>query len=404
MALTTEFRLRQKEIELKSLFETIKAINANVSEEDLFKIFKFFARSNNKITRFTVALKKKDRWVVKASFGSNLEEDQQIEIPNEVLENEKVSFLTSKVGIMREFSRVIPAKLGEKLMAFVFLDSKGLEDEEELDLSFIEAFFQILIVAVENKRLEKEKEKQKEYKRQLEIASKVQTLLFPKSLPYRDRVYVEASYLPHHSIGGDYYDVLKLDDDKLLFCIADVSGKGIPAALLMSNFQAGIRTLFSYTHDLRENLTRINKLILENAGGENFITAFLAIYNFSNNSFSYVNAGHNPPFLFSNGEFIKLKTGTTIIGAFDELPLLEIGQIDSLKKFFLFSYTDGVIETINEEDDIFGFDNLVNFLRDNTDQDQKVLHKKLLTLLNEFKGKNDFDDDLTILSCQIDNS
>lgn len=103
------------------------------------------------------------------------------------------------------------------------------------------------------------------------------TVTFPKSLPANDNFSIDAHYSPHHTVGGDYYDWLSIDENRKIVCIADVSGKGVPAALLMSNFQASLRTLMRKTTDLEEVIRDLNHQVFESADGENFITCFIAL-------------------------------------------------------------------------------------------------------------------------------
>ncbi|MFT5914531.1 MAG: sigma-B regulation protein RsbU (phosphoserine phosphatase), partial [Bacteroidia bacterium] len=106
-------------------------------------------------------------------------------------------------------------------------------------------------------------------------------------------------------------------------------------------------------------------------------------------------------FINSVGEMSRLETGTTIVGGFDELPFLEIGEIENAEDFFLFAFTDGFIETYNEENEEFGEDTFEAFLNKNYKEDQKKIHKDLLSLLKNFKGQNEYVDDITLLSCKV---
>lgn len=152
----------------------------------------------------------------------------------------------------------------------------------------------------------------------MEIASKVQSNLFPSKLPFNEHVELKASYLPHLMVGGDYYDYLPLVDNKFLFCVADVSGKGIPAALLMSSFQSGLRTLVRRTNDLEDIVRELNFLVKSNSHGERFITFFCAIIDLDMYTLTYINAGHNPPFYIQDKSIKELAKGSTVLGAFDD--------------------------------------------------------------------------------------
>ena len=113
-------------------------------------------------------------------------------------------------------------------------------------MSFIQTLINVIVVAIENKRMAKVNIHQERYRRELEIASDMQKMLFPDDLPSNKQMDISAKYKPRHEVGGDYYDFIQINDDEYVICIADVSGKGVSAAMLMANFQATIRTLFEF--------------------------------------------------------------------------------------------------------------------------------------------------------------
>ncbi len=402
MPLSLEEQLQMKELELNALFETIRAINENASEADLYKIYRFILRSNTNFSKLALYVQELD-WECKTYFGTE-HDYQQIPLPRSVLEFTEMADLdiAKDLQYFHEFDKVIPVKHKSTVLAYVFLGiAEELDNHDKLDLAFINALSNIIIVAVENKKFARREQQQKEYNRQLDIAKNVQNLLFPKKLPRDASFMVEASYLPHHTIGGDYYDFLELSEDLRMLCIADVSGKGIPAAILMSNFQAGLRVLSQKSNNLEEIVTGLNQLIIQNSQGENFITAFFLLYNLKKKSIQYVNAGHNPPFLFHLGKVERLQEGTTVLGSFPELPFIETGVLHGLTKFLLFCFTDGFTETYNEQGEEFGEDDLQEFISNNLDLPPKTMHTKLIALLNTFKGRNAYADDITLLSMHV---
>ena len=187
-----------------------------------------------------------------------------------------------------------------------------------------------------------------------------------------------------------------------MICVADVSGKGVPAALMMSNFQASLRTLLRQTPNLKEILEALNYQVLENTKGEKFITFFGAIYDISLKTMLYLNAGHNPPILYTKKRGIQLlEDGSTVVGAMHPLPFINEGFITDLDEFLLFAYTDGLTETTNENDDEFGQEALVEYLLKNHNKDLKMIHQDIIVALDGFKGKNGYKDDITMLSCRV---
>ncbi|MEN7546867.1 PP2C family protein-serine/threonine phosphatase [Rapidithrix thailandica] len=400
MSLTPQAKLEMKELELKSLFETIRAINSNASEKDLYKIYKFILRAKPNITKLALFVYD-ESWECKAYFGTK-KNYKDLTLDGKLLELTEISPVPFEATTFDEFNTVIPVKHKDQVLAYVLLGgASNQRDAYELEIEFVDALSNIIIVAIENKKLARKELRQRDYNKQLEIARNVQTLLFPKKLPYDHNLKVAASYLPHHTIGGDYYDFLDAGEGRYLMCIADVSGKGIPAAILMSNFQAALRILTRNGTPLDAIVNELNYLIFQNAQGENFITAFFALFDFNKRSLTFVNAGHNPPFLFINEHQQRLETGTTILGTFRELPFLEIGHIEDLKRFFVFCFTDGFTETYNEKGEEFGDEYLNKFLEEYKGEDQVELHERLISLLDTFKGDNAYADDITLLSCRV---
>jgi sigma-B regulation protein RsbU (phosphoserine phosphatase) len=186
--------------------------------------------------------------------------------------------------------------------------------------------------------------------------------------------------------------------------VADVSGKGIPAALMMSNFQASLRTLLRQTPNLTDVIEGLNYQVLENAKGEKFITFFAAIYDIKLKSMVYVNAGHNPPFLIDRKNGLRLlEDGSTVLGALHPLPFINEGFISDLDEFLLFCYTDGVTETINEDGNEYGSEVLLEYFKQEQTylKDLKTIHSDIIISLDLFKGRNGYHDDITMLSCRV---
>ena len=171
---------------------------------------------------------------------------------------------------------------------------------------------------------------------------------------------------------------------------------------MMSNFQASLRTLVRQTPNLQEIIEELNYQVLENAKGEKFITFFAGIYDHQLRTLVYVNSGHNPPILINKGELILLEEGSTVLGAMHPLPFLNEGFITDLDEFLLFSYTDGVTETENEDNEEFGLEKLTDYFSTSEKSDLKKIHQDIIIKLDDFKGRNGYKDDITMLSCKVE--
>ncbi|MGE0771753.1 MAG: PP2C family protein-serine/threonine phosphatase [Cyclobacteriaceae bacterium] len=394
----------KKQLELNALLEITQAINSNVPEESLYKIFNFTLRSNLNIKKLGLFVLD-EVWNCKVNFGTQknflkvkLEDHfKMIKKVHRMSEFEKCEF--------HEFDLVIPVAHKSETLALVFvggLDAAENGTDKDEGIKFIQALSNIIIVAIENKKLARRQLEQEAFRKELEIASDVQQFLFPEKLPNTEVLKVEASYLPHDHVGGDYYDYVPINKNQFLICVADVSGKGIPAALMMSNFQASLRTLLRQTPNLKEIVEALNYQVLENTKGEKFITFFGAIYDVNLRTMIYVNAGHNPPILWRKNRGVEvLEEGSTVLGAMHPLPFMNEGFVTDLDEFLLFCYTDGLTETANEAGEEFGVARLKDYLKNNASKDLKVIHQDVILMLDDFKGQNGYRDDITMLSCRV---
>ena len=301
------------------------------------------------------------------------------------------------------YELVIPIMRQRQVAAYVFVGGLRTDFDRQQLIPFLSSLANTLIGAVENRRLQAQRVAAAAVRKEIEIAQEVQAMLFPRHLPNDKDLAIERSYVPHAEIGGDYYDVVEIDADRLLLCVADVSGKGVPASLLMSNFQAGLRTLLRQGVALATIVPELNHLLFRNSGGEKFITAFLGIYDRRTRHLQYVNAGHNDPLLLSDdGSVQTLRHGTVMLGIMEELPSMQVGEIAIPRQSLLLLYTDGLTEVFDEDGNEFGEDGVLAVLHRHRYLPLPKLHQELLRSINAFSAHNSqFADDVTILSCRF---
>ena len=402
---TLKSKFEIKELELNALLEITQSINDNVSEESLYKIYNFTLRSNLNIKKLALFVLD-EAWNCKVNFGTQ-SNYLKTKLPDCFKNISGISQLKNfEAPDFQEFNLVIPMAHKKNTLALVFVGGLDNDDryENEDGIKFIQALSNIIIVAIENKKLARRQLEQEALRKELEIASDVQQFLFPETLPNTDLLKVEASYLPHDHVGGDYYDYIPINKNQFLICVADVSGKGIPAALMMSNFQASLRTLLRQTPNLTDIVEALNFQVLENTKGEKFITFFAAIYDIRLKTMVYVNSGHNPPILITPQHGIRmLEEGSTVLSAMNPLPFLNEGFITGLDNFLLFCYTDDLTETINEQGEEYGVEALLEYFGNEQtfSKDLKTIHQDIIVSLDNFKGRNGYHDDITILSCRV---
>jgi len=256
------------------------------------------------------------------------------------------------------------------------------------------------MIAIENARLFKEELEKKRLEEELSIASRIQQRLLPKSIPEFEGVVVTGLNIPSKQVGGDYYDFIVIDDDHMAVAIADVSGKGAPAALLMANLQASLRTLVGESKPLGEVMGKMNNLIVQNTDIDKFITAVYGILDTKARSFTYSNAGHNPPLLVRHdGSTECLDRGGLVLGMMSDMPY-EQGIVRLQAQDAIIMYTDGVTEAMNAGEEEFGEDRLIETVRRNAGLDAGGLAQEIVRQVNAFASPDPQRDDITLVIIQ----
>lgn len=347
-------RLQLTTFKLRALLNITQAINENLTQNQLLERYEELLTKDLNISKVLV-FKYEDTWKCILKSGDIGATFESIDVEKDLLPIDEISFVTSTSNApLNDFDIVIPVINKGTPIAFVIIGD--IEEGEGVSptikhLNFIQTLSNIIIVAIENIRLFKESLRQEAFKKELELASKMQNLLIPnqENLPRNKKVHVTAFYHPHFEVGGDYYDYLELSKDEFGFCISDVSGKGMPAALLMSNFQANLRALFTHEISLAALVEKLNERVMHAAGGEKFITLFLGKFNFKTRELEYINAGHNHPILYLKKKktLALLNKGCVGIGMLDEIPMIRKGSITIEENTKILCYTDGLIELLD---------------------------------------------------------
>ena len=398
-----EDQLYLKELKLNSLLEITNAINLNYDVNELVNIYEFIVKEQLGFDKF-ILFNKQDNWNCLLKHGVK-GKIKNVNVEEELTRFKDITVIASShSNVIDEFDTVIPVFHKETPLAYLLVtensnQNKSIQNEH---LNFIQTLTNILTVAIENKRMAKISIKQERLKKELEVAKEMQQLLFPSDLPSDNRMDISAKYTPRHEVGGDYYDFIPLGDEEYIICMADVSGKGISAALLMANFQATIRTIFKYERfEFEFLLNELNQKVMKNAKGEKFITFFIAHYNTNNRKLTYVNAGHNHPFISSKGNVEMLDKGSIGLGMMDELPFLEIGETQLLPNTTLILYTDGVVELENTNGEAFGIEQLIKIAQNYSPLSMDDLNNLVFSKLDEWRGPLKLIDDTAILSCRF---
>jgi phosphoserine phosphatase RsbU/P len=232
--------------------------------------------------------------------------------------------------------------------------------------------------------------------REVAEARSIQQGLLPKSIPQQAGYEIAGAWQPAQSIGGDYYDVLEFDESTLGLCIADVAGKGLPAALLMSNLQAAVRGLASPSLPPDGLCARLNSLVCHNTGNDRFITFFYAQLDGPARLLQYTNAGHNAPILLHrDGAYERLETGGGVLGVFPH-QTFAAGAAKLAPGDRVIFFTDGVTEACDAAGEEFGDARLLHLLQEHRLATASALQEKILAVAGEF-SQGHWHDDATLL-------
>ncbi len=232
--------------------------------------------------------------------------------------------------------------------------------------------------------------------REVAEARSIQQGLLPTTIPQRTGYEIAGAWQPAQSVGGDYYDVLEFDDATLGLCIADVAGKGLPAALLMSNLQAAVRGLASPSLAPDGLCSRLNSLVCHNTGNDRFITFFYAQLDGPARLLRYTNAGHNAPILLHrDGSHERLEAGGGVLGVFPSQTFC-VGTAQLACGDRVVLYTDGVTEACDAAGEEFGEARLVDLLEEHRGAAASTLQEKILAAAGQFSSGH-WHDDATLL-------
>ncbi len=399
-----ERQLAVKQLQINSMFEVTQAVNNNFSSSALYKIYEYILRAQMGVERMALFVRQEKGW--ECGFAKGVENGTDMIKPEEDLLPFKM--ITNIKRLQKEsldgFEVILPVVHKDTPLAYALIGQlKDEEDNDTIDdrLKFIQAVTNVIVVANENKKLFKSKLEQEVMKKELELAAQMQNMLIPSEFPQDERIDVAGFYLPHKNIGGDYYDFIDLGNDRYAVCMSDISGKGVAAGLLMSNFQANLRMLINKEYPLDELVHMLNVKVAEITKGEKYITFFVGIADLSTRRLDYVNAGHNPGILINDGKAELLSKGSTFLGMFDELPFVNVGTTFLSKDALLFTYTDGLTELRNPEGEMYEDDRLMQFIEEHHKMKPEALNEKLLGEIDEFKKDEQYVDDVSLLNCRF---
>lgn len=295
----------------------------------------------------------------------------------------------------------VPLKVKDRLIGSINLFNKIDSTFADNDQRLLSIIATQSAQVIENARLYEEEREKERMMRDLIMAQEIQKSLLPEEDPHLPGVDIAGRNVPAQAVGGDYFDFIPLSGTRLAVALGDVSGKGIPAALLMSNLQAALRSQTSSSPLPKDCITQVNRLLHSCTDSEKFVTMFYGLFNAEDKSLHYTNAGHNHPIVLDpQKDPTLLDVGGIVLGAVPQFPYEE-GKIELKPGQILILYSDGITETINEEEDQYGEERLIQLVRENAELSAADLSEKILDTVRAFASTAPRQDDMTLVIMKV---
>lgn len=292
-----------------------------------------------------------------------------------------------------------PMVFKDEVIGIIYVDTKSRQatyGKEEMEL--LTGISNRAAMAIVNARLHERLVEQSKLEKELEIARTIQMNLLPHSYPAVKNFEIAATSLPAKKVGGDYYDFIELPDGQLGIAVGDVSGKGIPAAILIATVRALLKSEATRPRaSLTSIISKVNNIICHDITGDMFITLVFVVLNPQARSLEYTNAGHCHPLLFDpHGKITSLNVGGSFLGLISDAEYRK----DSLKfpaGSILVLYTDGVTDTMDEAGNLFGLEQLKKIILENRNKSAILIRDAVMRELDKFRGKAEVFDDLILV-------
>ena len=390
-----ENELSLKQLQITSLLNITQAINENLPQEDLLSMYKNFLTWELSIEKIALFIREDNGWSLVVSSNLNTTKNL-LDLPKEFIKFSRLHTVKKEDHpILQDFEFIIPVYHKKDPIAYSLINGVKRGDDIFNNIQFITSITNIIAVALENKRLVR---KQITQEKELEFATEVTKMLIPEKMPSGKQYQLANVYRPHFKVGGDYIDFIKFSEEKICFCIADVSGKGIGAAMIMANFQALLQNLGQQHRDLETLVIALNETVLRITKGEKYLTFFIAVADIKQKKLYYVNAGHIPPILIKNNQCYELKATCTIIGHFENLPEINEGVVDLDSDTILVAFTDGLVDIKNHLAENYTTEMLQELILQNKKKSVQELSSLVMETLMDYKGNEEVPDDIAILS------
>ena len=360
-------RLDTKIQEMNTLFEISREMNTTFDPADILRVLSYALMGQLRVLRYAVFTH--DGSTLRPVVVRNPDFTENAECAAALLDLRETLHFSERRQPENDcerwlqasgFSTIIPMLSQNQPRGILCLGQRvGGAAFDGPELEYLHALSNITISALENARLVKEIIEKQRMEQELSVAMTIQKGLLPRRIPTPTGYEIACVNESSQQVGGDYYDVITLSEHEYALAIADVSGKGVPASLLMANVQAALRTIAPLRLPMPEATARINTLIHSNTSADKFITFFWGILDTDAHTLTYVNAGHNPPYLLrADGTLRSLDAGGLILGIMEHAPPYSSETLSLGRGETLVCYTDGVNEAMSKEQEEFSDERL----------------------------------------------
>jgi sigma-B regulation protein RsbU (phosphoserine phosphatase) len=291
---------------------------------------------------------------------------------------------------------VAPILSNNRLIGVFTLESDEQNVYTGNDLVLFEKFTHQAALSIEKAQLHQVLLEKNKLDKELSIARQIQMSFLPSQEPVIPGFDLAGLNIPSRRVSGDYYDFIKIVEGQWGIVIGDVSGKGIPASLIMASFRASLLAEIRNNYAIGTIMSKVNKLLWESTDSDQFVTAFYGVLDERRRVLTYCNAGHNPVFLIRAGNVVKLETGGLVLGAFEDSVYQE-GRIEIEPLDILLLYTDGVTEIYNEAEEEFGTERLLKLVKDHGRLTARDLTTLAQEKILEFAADRTIQDDFTLI-------
>lgn len=395
--------LERQNLLIRTLFETTTNLSSLKTSESIIRSVGYTLMAQLMISNYAIVLNAERTGVRVLSSHSNLNDlgiiaDALLSVDAPCSVGDLPKGVNRDLLEQRSIAIVAPLQVQGlfrgSIVCFPKLNGEPFSQE---DLTFVQAVGNTAMVALENVRLFQEEVEKRLMDKELGIAAEIQRNLLPISLPNTPGYDVAALSKANRHVSGDYYDVIPISGDRTLLAIADVAGKGMPAAILMANVQAALNVLATLDIPIDLLVHRINNLVCDNTEPEVFVTLFVAIVDPVRESIHYVNAGHNWPVLLSSNNVVLLKDGGPLAGVIPNVPDYAVGTGTFHRGDMLALYTDGITEARDANSSEYGLNRLVAALQHNQDRCASDVVHTVLHDIEQFVAGHGMDDDFSLV-------